>query len=140
VREHGPALELEAPLAARLDDHVGPDHVRRHEVRRELDARERQVQGLGQRLDEEGLAQAGHALEQHVAAREQRGDDPPDDRRLPDQAPPDLRRQPVEVGAELGDDGGDVALFGRLGGSGGLYGHGLLAVRGRMSWKYRRTT
>ena len=59
VAEDRPALELELlPSCRVLDDHVGADDVARHEVGRELDAREREVEALGERLDEQGLAEA----------------------------------------------------------------------------------
>ena len=37
----------------------------------ELDAREGAAEGLGQRPHQQGLAEPRHALEEHVAAREQ---------------------------------------------------------------------
>ena len=55
-----------------LDDDVGADDVGGHQVGRELDAAERAVERLGQRAHQRGLAQAGHAFEQRVAAGEQR--------------------------------------------------------------------
>ncbi len=65
--------------------------VARHEVRRELDAREGEVEGLGQRAHEERLREAGHAHEQRVSAREERGDEVVDDGVLSDDAARDLR-------------------------------------------------
>ncbi len=44
----------------------------RHQVGRELDAAERQVQGPRQRADHQRLGQPGHALQQAMAAAEQR--------------------------------------------------------------------
>ena len=71
VGEDRALLELEVlPAVGVLDDDVGADDVGRHQVRRELDARERQLEPLGQRLDQERLAETGHAFEQHVAAGE----------------------------------------------------------------------
>ena len=49
-----------------------PGEIRRHQVGRELDAAELHAQRLRQRANQQRLAQAGHAFEQHVAAREQR--------------------------------------------------------------------
>jgi hypothetical protein len=60
-----------AGLGILLDD-VGPGDVGRHQVRRELDAGELEVQHLGQGVDDEGLGQAGHARDDAVAADEQR--------------------------------------------------------------------
>ncbi len=72
VREDRPGLELEERAAVRVLLHdVGADDVGGHQVRRELDARELQVQDVRQRVDEAGLAHAGNALEQHVAAGQQ---------------------------------------------------------------------
>ena len=59
--------------SAILDDHVGADDVGRHEVGRELDAGEVEVERLGERADEQRLAEAGHAFEQAMAADEQAG-------------------------------------------------------------------
>ena len=61
------------PCGVLLDD-VRADDVGGHQVGRELDARELQVQDVGQRVDEARLADAGDALEQHVAARQQARD------------------------------------------------------------------
>ena len=45
-------------------------HVAGHQVGRELDPLEGQVRGLGQRADQQGLGQPGHAFQQGVAAGE----------------------------------------------------------------------
>jgi hypothetical protein len=50
--------------------------------------------------NEQRLAQAGHAFQQHVAAGEQGGGDRARDVGLPDHAARDLDEQPVDVGAE----------------------------------------
>ena len=64
------------PLAfGRFADDVGADDVRRHQVRRELDAVEVQVEHLAQRAHQQRLAQSRHAFEQGVAADEQAGQD-----------------------------------------------------------------
>ena len=74
VREDRPRREHHLAPAGRrvLVDDVGAGDVRRHQVRRELDAVELQVQHLRQRRDEQRLRQAGHADDQAVAADEQR--------------------------------------------------------------------
>ena len=51
---------------------VGAGDVRRHQVGRELDARELQVEHARHRVDEQRLGQAGRADDQAVAADEQR--------------------------------------------------------------------
>ena len=66
------ALELEEPLAVgRLHHHVGAQDVGRHQVGRELDAGEIQVEGFGQGADQERFAQSRHAFQQAMAAGEQ---------------------------------------------------------------------
>ena len=57
---------------------------RRHQVGRELDALERDVEDLADRADHERLGQAGHADEQAMAAREDGGEDLLDDFGLAD--------------------------------------------------------
>ena len=90
VREHDVGedrarLELEEHPAVRVLLHdVGADDVGRHQVRRELDARELEVQDVGERVHEAGLADARNALEQHVAAGEQGRDRVVDDFLVPD--------------------------------------------------------
>ena len=75
VGEDRAALELEPRDAlGRLVHHVGADQVGRHEVRRELDALELELQGVCKRADEQCFAQARHALEQDVPAGDQRGE------------------------------------------------------------------
>ena len=74
VREDRPGREHHVP-AARLRivlDDVGARDVARHQVRRELDARELEVEHLRDRVDQQRLRQARHADDQAVAAGEQR--------------------------------------------------------------------
>ena len=110
VREDRAGLELEERPAVRvLLDDVGADDVGRHQVGRELDARELQVEDVRERVHEAGLADAGDALEQHVAAGEQAGDRAVDDVFMPDDSPSDLVGDSEEAFAELVDglcDGG----------------------------------
>ena len=61
------------PVGAAVEDELA-GHVGRHEVGRELHALEVEVEGGGERLDDQRLGHAGHALEQHVAAGQQRRD------------------------------------------------------------------
>ena len=71
VRKDRPGLEAQMLAAGGVvHQHLGADDVRGHEVGRELDAREAQIERVGQRLDEQCLAQSGCALEQHMPARE----------------------------------------------------------------------
>ena len=85
VGEDRPALELElAPAAGRFHDDVRAEDVGRHQVGRELDAAEREVEHFAERAHQQGLAQPGHAFEQHVPAGEQRDERALDDGVLAD--------------------------------------------------------
>ena len=90
VREDRARLEPEDPLAALLDEDVRAGDVGRHQVGRELDAVERAVDDVGDRPHEHRLAEAGHALEQHVAVGEQPGQGLADELALADDDPADL--------------------------------------------------
>ena len=57
-----------------LDD-VGADDVRGHEVGRELDALEVELQHAGERADHQRLGEAGHAFVEVVAAGEDGGEE-----------------------------------------------------------------
>src|SRR2546425_8641584 len=101
VREDRPMLELEMLPAVRvLDDDVGPDDVRRHQVGRELDAGEGELEPFGKGLDEERLAQARHALEKDVAARKHTDQDMRDHIVVADDHLLDFRAQGLEGGDE----------------------------------------
>jgi hypothetical protein len=54
-------------------EHTDPDQVARHQVGGELHARELQPQRDRQRVRQRGLADAGHVLDQQVAAGQQAG-------------------------------------------------------------------
>ena len=91
-----------------LDD-VGPDDVGGHQVWRELDAREGQVQHVGERVDEARLADAGNTLEQDVTTREQAGHREVHHLLVADDPAPDFLGNAQEPVAELIDgllDGG----------------------------------
>jgi len=128
VREDRPALELEPPPTGVVDDQVGADDIRGHQVRRELHPREGQLQRLGQRAHQQRLAETRDPFDEHVTAREQRGHHRRRDLGLTDQAAPDLRQQPIQVGPE-----------GRRGRAGALgprrFGVVHLGLRGRMRSK-----
>ena len=68
------------PGRAILLDHFRAEDVGRHQVGRELDAVELEVDRLGQLLDEQRLRQPGHAAQQAVAAGEERDENLADDR------------------------------------------------------------
>ena len=69
VGEERAGVELETVLAPVEDRHA--DDVRGQQVRRELDAAELAVNGLGQGARQRRFADAGHVLQQDVAARQQ---------------------------------------------------------------------
>src|SRR5690606_5441471 len=69
IGEDGPLARLKL-AAARIVEEM-PRHVARHQVGRELHAREGRGDRAGEGQHEERLADAGHALEQHVAAGEE---------------------------------------------------------------------
>ena len=91
----GPCHEPQRPVAVLLVEDLGAGDVGRHQVRRELDALERQVQDLGERRDQERLGEAGHADDQAVAAGEQRDEELLDDLVLADDHLADLREDPL---------------------------------------------
>ena len=81
----GPFLELKLAVPRSiLDDHVRAQDVGRHQVGRELDAREVEVERLGQRAHQQRLAQAGHAFQQAMPADEQAGEHAVHDVVVPD--------------------------------------------------------
>ena len=73
VGEEGAFEEPQLPRAAGavLLEHVGADDVGRHQVGRELDATEGEIEALGERADHERLRQPGHAFQQAMAAAEE---------------------------------------------------------------------
>ena len=104
----GPLRELEPLAALILDDHVRADDVGRHQVGRELDARERRVDRLGERAHEHRLAEAGDAFEQRVTAAEQAHQHALDDLFLADDHRPDLFAERAQIGGERADGRLDV--------------------------------
>ena len=90
VGEDRARLEPEDPLAALLDEDVRAGDVGRHQVGRELDPVERAVDDVGDGPHEHRLAEAGNALEQHVAVGEQAGQRLSDELALADDHATDL--------------------------------------------------
>ncbi len=90
LREDRPGHEAHRPVAggAVFLDHLGAEHVGGHQVGRELDAAEAQVERPRQRLHQQRLGQAGHALQQSVPAGQQREQHLLDDLVLADDHPP----------------------------------------------------
>ena len=77
VGEDRPVHEPERAPAGRqvLLDDLGAGDVARHEVGGELDPVEAELERLRHGLDHERLGEAGHADEERVAARQDRGQD-----------------------------------------------------------------
>jgi hypothetical protein len=96
VGEHRPAARREG-ARARVVERV-PGDVGGHQVGGELDAREFPGEGARKRLHQQRLAQPRHALDQHVARGEQRGERLLEDFGLADQRTADLR---THAGGEL---------------------------------------
>ena len=91
--ENRARLELEDALsgAVLFLEQLRAGDVARHEIGRELDARERKFERLRERLDEQRLREAGHADQDDVAAGEDRADETLHDLVLAHDATADLR-------------------------------------------------
>lgn len=94
VREHRAGAELEAALFRAVD--VRADDVGGQQVGRELHPPEIRVDQPGQRLRQRGLADAGHVVEQHVAARNECGQQMADHLRLAANDPVEFVFDPVQ--------------------------------------------
>ena len=88
VREDRPGGEHHLPAsgAGVLVDDVGAGDIGRHQVRRELNAIELEVEHLGQRRNQQRLGEARHADDQAVAADEERVEHELDNLALADDA------------------------------------------------------
>ena len=89
------------PGRAVLLDDVGAGDVGGHQVGRELDAAERQIQRAGQRADQQRLGQPRHAFEHAVPAAEQADQQLLDDLVLADDHLRQLLADAVDGRAEL---------------------------------------
>jgi len=116
--EDRPLDEPHPPLARPLFlvEDLGPGDVRGHQVGRELDAFEADVQDLRQRADHQGLGQPGHAHQQDVPAREDRRQDLLDHLALADDDLAQLADHHVSRVAELVQELGDPVAGSRHGG------------------------
>ena len=72
LREDRPLHESQTTAALLLVENLGAGDVGRHQVGRELDALEIEIEDVGQGLDQQRLGQSGHAGNQAMAAGEQR--------------------------------------------------------------------
>ena len=91
---------MQPPRALLFVENLGAGDVRRHQIGRELDALEVEIEDVGERLDQQRLRQAGHAGDQAVAAREQRDEHFFDDFVLADD---DLAQLREDLLAAFGD-------------------------------------
>ena len=83
------------PGAGSVFDDLGAGDVARHEIGRELDPVELQIQHLGQRADQQRLRESRHTDEQAVSAREKCDEQMLDDGVLSDDDLGDFRAQAV---------------------------------------------
>jgi hypothetical protein len=102
VGEYGTLDEDHAPALLGLLQDLAAGDVGRHQVGRELDALEFQVEQLGQRFDQQGLGQPRRARQQAVAARQDRHQQLIDDRALADDHLAQFGGDPLPRFAQLG--------------------------------------
>ena len=113
LAKSGPGDEPEGPAAGLgLLQDVGPGDVRGHQVGRELDPLEADVEDLGDRADHQRLGQPGHADQQDVAAGEDRRQDLLDHLALADDDLAQLGDHHVARVAELVEELGDPVAGG----------------------------
>ena len=103
----GPSSVSKLPRVGAVDARA--DEVGGHEVGRELDAAEGAAEHVGERLDGQRLGQAGDALEQHVAAGQQRDQQALEHRVLADDDALDLVERLLEARARVLEDVGRVS-------------------------------
>ena len=77
-------MELErAPAIWGFHDHVRSQNIRGHQVGRELDTVEVEIEGLGERAHQKRLAESGDAFQEAMAADEEARQYPMDDLLMP---------------------------------------------------------
>ena len=122
LQKTGPSSVSNVALVRAVDARA--DEVGRDEVGRELDARERAAEHVGGRLDRQRLREAGDALDQQVALREQADEHALEHRVLAGDHAPDLEQRLLEALLGLGGVGGgrssadavtDASLVARFG-------------------------
>src|SRR5262249_15752252 len=102
LREDRSAAELEAVTAIRSGSHYVRAHdVRRHKIGRELNATKIQRECPGKRLHQLRLAQPRHALEQNIAAGDDRSKHAFDDTLLADDDRADSVAKLLKIRAKL---------------------------------------
>src|SRR5579862_1981071 len=103
VGKQRPRNEGELAPSVLFHDHSSSGHVGGHQVDRELDPAERQVQGLGKRAHDQRLAGARHAFDQHVAAGEEGNENLVEHLAVPDDDAAELLAQTVEDVLKVAD-------------------------------------
>ena len=96
--EEGARLKAESPPPSLVVDHLGSRCIARHEVGRELDAREFEAQASTERPNQHGLAEPWQTLEQHVAPGQDGSQQIVDECFLPDHLPSQLLSQGIDPG------------------------------------------
>ena len=102
VREYGSGFELHG--AASVDgvlNRSGPGYVGWHQIDRELNAREVEMERFGQGADDQGLTDSGYAFDQDVTPGEKSYQDLANRGAVPDHHFADLFFECFEGGAKL---------------------------------------
>jgi hypothetical protein len=108
LREDRSVHETEGAMPTFLVEHLGAGDISRHQVGRELDPLEAEVQDLRERLDQERLRQSRHAGDEAVPAAEKRHQHFIDDLVLPDD---DLAQLAEDLRAASGHALGEIRRF-----------------------------
>ena len=109
LREDGARHEAQRSMSGLLVEHLGARDVGWHEVRRELDALEREVEYLRDRLDEQRLGEPRDAGDQTVSAGEERDEHLIDHRILPNDDFSDFGEDALAPARDAFGHGRDVA-------------------------------
>ena len=125
LSEQRPLVELKEPFprGVILFEHLGADDVTGHQVGRELDAVEHQIDGLRQRADQQGFPQTRQSFEQAVSPGEKGGQQLLDHGLLPDDHLADLCPQT----RDFFEQGVDLRFVGRRVGHGEEFFHAVMA-------------
>jgi hypothetical protein len=112
LREDRPLYEPQRAVSGFFVEHLRSGDVRRHQIGRELDALEREIEDLRDRLDEQRLGQPRDAGDQAVPAREERHQYLVDDVVLPDDDFADFGEDPLAPLRDMFGDRRDVGSSG----------------------------
>ncbi len=109
LREDRPADEAQRAVPAVLVENLSAGNVSRHQVGRELDPLERQVEDLRDGLDQKRLGQTRYACDQAVAAGKERDEDLIDHRILSDDDLADLGEDALPAARDALGNSGNIA-------------------------------